>query len=144
MNTYRFGTRSQSKIDTLHPDLVRVLELHIRNTGVDCTIVCGARGREAQEEAFATGASKKRFPHSNHNVGEGAPRELSDAFDFAPWIHRTINWTDEGSFYAMAGAILLCGMMLGVELRYGGDWDRDGLTEDQAFQDLGHIERVTT
>ena len=67
---------------------------------------------------------------------------LSDAVDFAPWIGGTIDWKDDGSFRVMAGAILHVASKLGIKLRWGGDWDKDGLTRDQTFQDIGHIERV--
>lgn len=33
----------------------------------DCSIICGQRGEQAQNKAFATGASKKKFPDSLHN-----------------------------------------------------------------------------
>jgi hypothetical protein len=34
------------------------------------------------------------------------------------------------------------GLVKGINLRWGGDWDRDSDLKDQTFNDLGHIEVV--
>lgn len=139
---YVFGRRSTSMLETCHPDLVRVANRALVITPFDYTIICGIRGKEAQNEAFASGASKVTWPDSSHNAGDGHARTLSDAFDAAPWIYNGIKWSDEGSFYVLAGVILAAAKIEGVRIRYGGDWDHDGLTEDQSFMDLGHFERL--
>lgn len=144
MSSYAWGSRSRSRRDTCHPDLARVLDRAIMISPRDMTIVCGARGRDAQEEAHATGASTKHWPDSKHNVadqdGNEIPNGKSRAADLAPWIHGTIPWSDEGSFYMMASVILVAAKLEGVRIRFGGDWDGDGLTEDQSFHDIGHVE----
>lgn len=139
MSEYRFGSRSQGRLDTCHPDIRGILKTAIERAPFDFTVVCGARDKAAQDEAFATGMSKKRWPESKHNVVSDG---LSLAVDVAPWIKGTIPWNDEGSFYVLAGCILSAAKCRGVKMRYGGDWDRDGLTEDQSFMDLGHFELV--
>lgn len=143
MSHFLLGTQSLARLSTCHNDLVRVAQSGIVISPFDWTVVCGARGREDQDRWFDAGYSKVRWPDSRHNVGEGAPRELSDAFDLAPWIDGDIPWDDEGAFYALAGHILTAAEFEGVRLIYGGDWDHDGLTEDQTFMDLGHFQRVT-
>lgn len=143
MKTFRYGRNSEARLFTCHPDLIRVARRFIKITTVDATIVCGARDESFQDRWFESGTSTKRWPDSKHNAGPGATREKSDAIDFAPWIKGAIPWNDEGAFYAMAGVWLAAGKIEGVELRSGKDWDRDGLTEDQSFMDLGHVERMT-
>jgi peptidoglycan L-alanyl-D-glutamate endopeptidase CwlK len=142
MKPFHYGFASSARISTLHPLLQSVLAAFIRTTPVDSTIVCGARNEDEQNAYFDGGWSKVRWPDSKHNAGPGAPRDVSDAFDFAPWINGRIDWDDEGSFYSMAGAIIYEARRQGIVLRYGGDWNRNGLTEDQTFMDLGHLERV--
>lgn len=136
-----YGKRSMDRLKTCHPDLERVAQTAIRISPIDITIVCGLRDKAAQNEAFANGFSKKQWPNSKHN-GVGPNYEESIALDFAPWIHGTINWNDEGSFYVVGGIFLAAAKIEGVTIRGGWDWDRDGLTEDQSFMDIGHLEMV--
>lgn len=138
---YSFGNASRQKLHTCCPELVQVAERVMSYQIMDFTIVWGHRGKAAQDKAFAEGASKKQWPDSLHNVYP------SDALDFAPWItlpngRGGIDWSDNYSFVMLAGLFLAAGAELEIELRYGGDWDRDGSTKDQTFMDLGHIEVV--
>ena len=64
---------------------------------------------------------------------------LSEAVDIAPY---PINWKDTEKFYYVAGIVMGVAGMLGIELRWGGDWDRDDDLHDQTFMDLGHFELV--
>jgi len=49
-------------------------------------------------------------------------------------------WDDINQFYLMAGHIQSIATRLDYEIRWGGDWDRDGELTDQTFMDLGHFE----
>lgn len=138
---YSWGARSIRKMETCHSDLVTVLETSLSLSPFDITVVCGARTEEQQEDAFRAGNSKVRWPDSAHNCPD--PGQLSMAVDIAPWIDGKINWSDEGSFYCLAGVMLAASNLTGVRLAYGGDWDHDGLTEDQTFMDLGHFYLLT-
>ena len=124
-----FGSRSTQRLETLDPELQAVLMDAIAI--YDFTVICGLRDEAAQNEAYATGASKKQYPNSIHNV---AP---SRAVDVAPW---PIDWNDSLAFARLAGIIEACAHQRGVSLRFGLDWDRDGQSNDQSFMDLGHIE----
>lgn len=97
------------------------------------TIICGIRSPSAQAEAYRTKKSKVQYPNSKHN------QYPSKAIDAGPY---PLDWEDEGAFYMFAGAVMEEARRQGVELRYGGDWDRDGDTEDQNFMDLVHFELV--
>ena len=136
MGQFSFGSRSRERLDGVNPVLRQVFEDAIEVTPVDFTIVCGHRTREAQEEAFATGASKVRYPNSKHN---GYP---SLAVDFAPWTAGGIDWRDNLAFARIQGILDACAAKRGVKLRWGGDWDRDGSSRDQSFMDIGHVELV--
>ncbi len=126
-----FGRRSLSRLDTVDKRLVEVLKDAIRV--YDFTIICGHRNEAAQNEAFATGTSKKRFPESKHNEFP------SRAVDVAPW---PIDWHDELAFARLWGIIEACAFRRGLRLRWGGDWDSDGSSTDQSFMDIGHLEIV--
>jgi peptidoglycan L-alanyl-D-glutamate endopeptidase CwlK len=146
-----FGRRSQREFDTLDERLQTILRNVIRET--DFTILQGRRGRAEQEEARATGRSKVGWPNSKHNCPlpqDGFPRDQwpedperrSLAVDVAPWKRREphIDWDDVKAFALLAGRILQEAANQGVELRWGGDWDMDGNTRDNKFNDLPHFE----
>jgi len=61
----------------------------------------------------------------------------SRAFDLAPY---PIDWQDRARFYVLAGVVLGAAADLGIDLRWGGDWDGDGTFQDQNFHDLPHFE----
>ena len=108
---------------------------------VDISIVRGWSGEDVQNMLFRTGASKKEWPNSEHNFML-LDEPHSKAFDFAPHLGRTIKipWEDTHLFAAVAGVFISVAIGLGVKLRWGGDWDMDGLTTDQTFMDWGHLE----
>ena len=97
----------------------------------DCTIVYGNRGEKDQNEAFAKGASKKKFPDSKHN---SSPSKAVDAVPYP------INWGDEDRMYYFSGVVMGIAKMLDIEIRWGGDWDKDTEVRDQTFNDLGHFQ----
>jgi hypothetical protein len=138
MSEFKFGQRSLSHLITCHDLLQVVLYRAIIITPHDFTILCGRRGKEAQNEAFANGFSTKQWPDSEHNV---EPPNLSNAADIAPWVKGVgIPWKDDGAFYGLVWVIKTAAKIEGVEIRALADRDRDGLTKDQTPWDLGHIE----
>jgi peptidoglycan LD-endopeptidase CwlK len=125
----RFSQSSLVHLQTLHADL-RVVMLDVIEH-YDFRILEGHRSTTLQGKAFAQGKSKVRF--GKHNV---LP---SLAVDIAPW---PVDWQDRGRFAVLAGFVLLAARLRGIELRWGGDWDRDGRTLDNKFDDLVHFELV--
>lgn len=131
-----FGSVSRSRLHTCHADLQRVLEEVVKR--FDITVLVGHRTEEEQEEAYRTGHSDRRWPHSLHNSSP------SVAVDVAPWkpTKPHVDWEDKELFRVMGGIVLATGWTLGVELRWGGDWDRDWDLHDQRLIDLPHFELV--
>jgi len=125
----KFSDRSNRKLQTAHPDLRKVFEEVVGF--FDCTILFGHRDEETQNEAFATGASTKKWPDSNHNA---LP---SLAVDAAPY---PIDWKDRERFTYFAGQVVATARSMGIELRWGGDWDGDTEVKDNGFDDLVHFE----
>lgn len=140
---YAFGSRSRAKLETCCDEIVEVCELGIKRTPVDFTIVHGFRPEDVQNMLFESGASRKRWPDSTHNyrIADGdtyTPASL--AIDFAPWINGGIPWKETHAFAMIAGVLIGSAMELGYRLRWGGDWDSDGLSSDQTLLDWGHVE----
>lgn len=138
--TYSYGKTSRANRDTCAPPLIEVMELGLSRSPVDISIVRGWSGEDVQNMLFRKGASKKEWPFSEHNfLLEDKPH--SKAFDFAPYVDTVkIPWEDTHLFAVVAGVFLSAAVELGIKLRWGGDWDMDGLTTDQDLMDWGHLE----
>jgi hypothetical protein len=126
-----FSNKSLEHLETCDSRLQTVLHEVVKN--FDCTIICGYRGPEEQDEAYRTGASKKQYPDGKHN------QVPSRAVDVAPY---PIDWNDRERFYYFAGYVIATARSMGIKLRFGGDWDRDFLIDDQTFFDLVHFEVI--
>lgn len=136
-----FSARSEERLRSCDP-LLQAL-FHTVVVGQDCTILEGHRGRDRQNRLVAEGQSKTNWPHSKHNDYP------SRAVDVAPY---PIDWADSGSaeqrqkalarFYFFAGYVRAVADELGIGVRWGGDWDGDGMFDDQAFDDLVHFELI--
>ncbi len=102
---------------------------------IDFTIIYGIRNEADQTAAFEARPqrSKVPWPNSTHNT------DPSEGIDVAPF---PIAWDDRERFTLLAGVILMCAFMMGITLRWGGDWDRDTEVKDNRFDDLGHFELV--
>ncbi len=125
----KFGSRSRSKLETCHEDLQKVFNEVIKH--FDCSILEGTRPKEVQDEYYRTGKSKVKYPNSKHNSNP------SRAVDVAPY---PIDWNDKERFYFFAGYVKGVASQMGIELRWGGDWDSDNELHDQTFMDLPHFE----
>lgn len=99
----------------------------------DCSVVCGHRGEIDQNAAYAANNSQLKFPHSKHN------KTPSLAIDVIPYPY---GWDSIKQFYFMAGYVQAIADKHDIEIRWGGDWDRDGDLDDNTFMDLAHFEVV--
>lgn len=116
-----FSERSLAKLRSCDERLIRVLMRAIKIT--DFTVLEGARGKEAQEAAFAAGTSHAHYPDSKHN------KVPSQAVDIAPY---PIDWSNRERFVYLAGIIAACAHEEGVALVWGGTFKK--------LQDLPHFE----
>ena len=121
----RFGKRSKERLKGVNAKLVNVLNQLIKI--MDVTIIEGLRTESRQNELVAQGKSKTKY--SKHLEGK--------AVDLAPY---PIDWEDRERFHYMGGMIRGIGQQMGVDIRWGGDWDSDGEIKDNGFDDLVHVE----
>ncbi len=133
----KFSQKSIDKLKTCHPDLQLLFIEVVKH--FDCTILCGRRTKEEQNEAFRTRKSKLEWPDSLHNTEF---EELSMAADAAPY---PLDWRLEDKknyarWYFFAGFVLGVAAQLGLDIVWGGDWDRDTDLSDQTFDDLVHFQ----
>ncbi len=123
---------SQASLDKLHTcdeRIQRLMREVIKH--YDCTIVEGHRSHERQDELYRTGYSKVKAGQSKHNH---AP---SLTIDVVPY---PIDWKDTDRFRYFGGLVKGIATQMGIDLRWGGDWDSDNDFKDQSFIDLPHFE----
>lgn len=127
-----FGAVSRARLDTCHPDLVRLFERVVAQ--FDCSILEGHRDQATQDRYFAEGKSRLKWPQGRHCA------RPSQAVDAAPFINGKASFDQRHCLY-FAGFVMATARELGIGLRWGGDWDRDNEpVTDQDFQDLVHFE----
>jgi len=130
-----FSSSSKARLSTCHPDLQKLFKEVVKT--YDCTIICGHRSEADQEKAFKDKVSQVRFPDSLHNS------DPSLAVDVAPYDvdRRNIDWDYLPAFYHFAGYVRKTAETLGINYRWGGDWDGDYNLRDQSFNDLVHFQK---
>lgn len=125
----KFSEQSIIKLNTVDPKLATIINEAIKI--YDFTVLEGHRDAYSQNKAFEEGRSKLQYPESKHN------KSPSLAIDIAPY---PVDWNDLKRFYYLAGVVKALGLVHGINIRWGGDWDGDGDFKDQTFNDLVHFE----
>ena len=119
---YIYSLKSQDKLNTCHIDLVRLFNKAIEYR--DIKIICGRRGKKAQDKAFNVGYSTVQYPHSKHNRHPD-----SMAVDATPC---PLNWKDLDAFRELGNFILGLAAGMDIEIEWGGNWDN--------FPDFAHYQ----
>ena len=122
----KFSKRSRERLQGVDHRL-QDLALKIVTDHHDCSVIYGLRTEEEQRRLVEKGLSKTM--KSKHLTGE--------AIDLAPY---PIDWENTKRFYYFAGIVLGVAKEMGIDLRWGGDWDMDNDLDDQKFMDLVHFE----
>jgi len=126
---YKFGSRSRKQMENIHPDLTKVLNEVIKY--VDCSVLEGHRSGERQNKLFEEGRTKVKYPNGRHNANP------SRAVDVVPY---PIDWDDRERFHLFAGFVLGIAKSMGINLRWGGDWNQNFEVDDNQFDDFPHFE----
>jgi len=134
-----FGDTSKARLLTCHHDLIVVMNSAITH-GPDFSVLCGHRSTGEQQRLYAQGRTTPGpivtqidgiNDLSNHNANP------STAIDIAPY---PIDWKNTSRFMILAGYVLGVSQGLGIDLKWGGDWDGDFDNKDERFSDLPHFE----
>jgi len=140
---------SRNRLATCHADLERII-LQVAAT-MNLSVLWGYRNQEDQDTAYGLGHTKLRFPHSLHNRNPSLAVDVAPfPLDFATYQDPRFRELAMRRYSLMAGSILQVAKGLGINLRWGGDWQgrlmdpggRDLLDvyHEQRFDDLGHFE----
>lgn len=134
--TYSLGTTSRANLQGVHPDLVRVVERAIQITDQDFAVTDGTRTIAEQRENVRKGVSKTMA--SKHIVqADGFGR----AVDLTPWVNGKPRW-EWPPIYHIAAAVRKAAAELGVELVWGGAWNRHLSTIEGDWRAFEHAESV--
>lgn len=105
------GARSLSRLQGVHPDLVRVVKRAAAMSDLDFTVLEGLRTVERQKELFAQKATKTM--NSRHITGH--------AVDLAPMIGGKISW-DWPLYNRLSKIVKAAAVAEKVSITWGGDW----------------------
>ena len=127
MQTYRLTRTSLSRLEGVHPDLIRVVQHAITITPIDFMVLEGLRTVERQRQLVRQGASKTM--NSKHLTGH--------AVDLVPFLDTDGDGDSEVSwhwphYHRLAPVIKDAAKECGVTLSWGGDW--------RSFKDGPHWE----
>ena len=132
----KLGKRSLQALSTGCDELYTVAHAAIELGLIDFTVLECHREEERQNTLFDEGKSKVRFPNGKHN------KLPSDAADIAPYVNGKISWDYRHCIF-LSGVLVTVAAKMGINLRWGGNWDMDGEPmTDQGFQDLVHYEVI--
>lgn len=135
---YNWGESSKRKLNECDIRLRLVMNLVIKWSSCDMTVITGHRPTDEQYRKFIAGQSKidGRTKLGKHNYFP------SKAIDVAPYINGKALFDNNSIFYYtyIAGLIEAAANIIGVKIRWGGNFDRDGEIGEQSFDDWGHFE----
>lgn len=124
-----FGVASTQRLATCDVRLQKLFNEVVKH--FDCTVTCGYRNQADQEAAFAAGNTKLHWPNGNHNH---MPSTAVDVYPFP------VQMDDTARIRVFAGFVLGVAAMMGLKIRWGGDWNQDTQVKDNTFNDLVHFE----
>jgi peptidoglycan L-alanyl-D-glutamate endopeptidase CwlK len=128
---YKFSKRSKDRLSTCDERLQKVFNEVIKH--IDCSILEGHRDEERQEQLFKEGKTKVHYPVGRHNS------KPSRAVDVTPY---PVDWADRERQTLFAGFVLGLARGMGINLRWGGDWNMNFEVKDNRFDDFPHFELI--
>ena len=149
MTGFEFGKSSREKLKTMHLDLQKIFGLAIRMTKVDFGISEGHRPPKRQLQLFEKGLTKIDgiSKKGKHNY---IPSLAGDIYIYHPdpKTRKDLIYDRQHLCYVAgvidaAAEILLEKGEISHRIRWGGNWDSDGVLDyDQEFDDLPHFELI--
>ena len=129
----KWGEKSKGVRATLDPRLQKVVD-RVLHEVADVSLLEGYRSKARQNALYLDKKSKLTWPHSKHNT---YPALAVDLQPYPMPKREEVLWASLGY---IAGRAIEIAKQEGVELRWGGDWNRNGSVQDERFHDLFHLE----
>jgi peptidoglycan L-alanyl-D-glutamate endopeptidase CwlK len=141
MGNFSFGQRSRNNLTGVHPKLITVAERALAISPIDFFVNEGVRSPKRQAELYAQGRSKPGkivtwTLKSNHFLH---PRTgFGHAIDV--YAHPYNGNQSAATSRLIAEAFLRASNELDIPVRWGADWDRDGVFYEKGESDSPHFE----
>ena len=131
------NVRSEKNLVGVDEDLAKVV--HKVAESHDILVIEGLRTKERQADLYAQGRTKPGkiitwTLNSKHIDGK--------AVDVVMLKNGTIDWNDSKSFVELGQIMIDTAKQLGVKLRWGYDWDSDGILKEKGESDGPHFELI--
>lgn len=141
MSDFRFSKRSLENLKGVHPYLVSIVVYTLKcTTTIDFTVIEGLRTRERQQELFKKGTTKTlNSKHCNQATGFG---HAVDLLPYLPGVSSEDIWRKKEAFKEVSDAMFKAAKDLGIKIRWGGDWNQNGRSDDETFYDGPHFELI--
>ena len=139
MSKFVFGQRSLDRLNGVNTRLVSVVHRALELSTVDFTVVEGLRSKQRQAQLYAQGRT---------TAGKIVTWTLKSkhidglAVDLAPFADGKIDWSDSKKFDAIAKAMFMAAAELGIKIRWGKDWNANGIIGERGESDSPHFELV--
>jgi len=133
---WRFSDLSERRMEGVDFRLITLMRESLRNSPVDFGIAWrgGKRTAKEQKELYL----KDRSNADGYN--KMSKHQIGHAIDVLPYVHGE-PVLDDKYYYILIGVIMATAKHIGLNIRNGGDWDRDGeYVTDQSLKDLPHFE----
>lgn len=156
---YSLSKLSRARMDGLHPDLVRVIERAITLTKVDFKVIEGVRSREQMMINYGKGRNAaqlaaKGIPAKYAKPGLAKVTWLNDPFSSKHAIQKDgfghaadclpapYDWKEGPVWKMLNDAMQAAAKIEKVRIRWGRDWDEDGIIGEKGETDGPHWELV--
>lgn len=152
ISDFKLSELSLKRLEGVHPDLVAVVKRAIELSDVDFAVLEGVRtadqayinwgkGRTVAQLRAKGVPTKYAQPHLPKVTWLSEPLNSKhikgNAVDLAPL---PIDWNNFKRFDQVAKAMKLASEELGVKVKWGADWDGDGIYREKGETDSPHFE----
>ncbi len=139
---FQLGSRSETNLIGVHYELVNVVKLALLISEVDFSVIEGLRTIERQRELFAKGRSAPGrivtwTMKSKHIDGLAV-----DLLPINPATGKG-DWNFAAGFKEISSAMFAAAERLDVAIRWGSDWNRNGIAGEKGEIDSPHFELIS-
>lgn len=153
-NGFKFGATSLKRLEGINPRLRKVVDRALEIAEEDFMVIEGLRTKEQAWANWGKGRSvmdcnaagvpaKYAQPSASKVTWLKNPLNskhiIGNAVDLAP---SPLDWNDLKRFDKMASAMFKASAELQIPIRWGADWDNDGVFREKGETDSPHFELV--
>lgn len=147
--------RSRKNLENVHPQLVRVVHRAAELCPIEFKVIEGVRTPTRQAQLYGQGRTAEQLRAKGLPGSLARPTmpkvtwTLSSRHFIDPKIGAgravdvlpaPFDWRDTAPFDAVAKAMFAAADEIGVKIRWGADWDRDGNARERGESDSPHFE----